>query len=95
MKPLLKIVNTQKDKSFQMMLEDAPYFFPSWHFHPDYEIMLVLEGTGMRFVGDSMQRFRAGDLVFYGANIPPFVPERPRVLPQGFGAPVKSRGDLL
>jgi len=70
MKPLLKIVNTQKDKSFQIMLEDAPYFFPSWHFHPDYEIMLVLEGTGMRFVGDSMQRFRAGDLVFYGANIP-------------------------
>ncbi len=70
MKPLLKIVNTQKDKSFEIMSVDESYFFPSWHFHPDYEIMLVQEGTGMRFVGDSMQRFRSGDLVFYGANIP-------------------------
>lgn len=46
------------------------YFFPSWHFHPEYEIMLVVEGTGMRFVGDSMERFEAGDLVFFGSNIP-------------------------
>src|SRR5690606_7396053 len=46
------------------------YFFPSWHFHPEYEIMLVLEGTGMRFVGDNVERFQPGDLVFYGSNIP-------------------------
>jgi hypothetical protein len=32
--------------------------------------MLVVDGTGMRFVGDSMERFEVGDLVFYGANIP-------------------------
>lgn len=47
-----------------------PHFFPSWHFHPEYEIMLVLKGTGIRFVGDSMERFQPGDLVFYGGNIP-------------------------
>lgn len=70
MKPLLKIVNTEKNKAFQIMKVQEPYFFPSWHFHPEYEIMLVLEGTGIRFVGDSMERFQAGDLVFYGANIP-------------------------
>lgn len=70
MKPLLKIINTQQNEAFQIMRVQEPYFFPSWHFHPEYEIMLVLEGTGIRFVGDSMERFQPGDLVFYGTNIP-------------------------
>jgi AraC-like DNA-binding protein/quercetin dioxygenase-like cupin family protein len=70
MKPLLKIIDTQQNNAFQIMKVQEPYFFPSWHFHPEYEIMLVVEGTGMRFVGDSMERFEAGDLVFFGSNIP-------------------------
>ncbi len=70
MKPLLKIIDTKQNQAFQIMIVHDPYFFPSWHFHPEYEIMLVQEGTGMRFVGDSMERFQAGDMVFYGPNIP-------------------------
>jgi len=70
MKPLLKLINSQRDNVFQMIRVNEPYFFPHWHFHPECEIMLVLEGTGMRFVGDSMERFQPGDLVFYGDKIP-------------------------
>lgn len=51
------------------MKVSEPFFFPSWHFHPELEIMLVLEGTGLRFAGDSIERFQSGDLVFYGSNI--------------------------
>lgn len=72
MKPLLKIVNTQQNEAFQLLRVDEPFFFPSWHFHPEYEIMLVLEGRGIRFVGDSIERFDAGDLVFLGKDIPHF-----------------------
>ncbi len=32
--------------------------------------MLVQDGTGIRFAGDSMERFHQGDLVFYGTNLP-------------------------
>ena len=70
MKPILKIVNTQQSEAFQIMKVNDPYFFPTWHFHPELEIMLVQEGSGIRFVGNSMERFQAGDLVLYGSNIP-------------------------
>ncbi len=69
MKPLLKLINS-KNSIFQIMNVREPCFFPHWHFHPEFEIMLVIEGSGMRFVGDSMERFDSGDLVFYGSNIP-------------------------
>lgn len=49
---------------------DDPYFDPNWHFHPEYQLFVVLEGTGTRFVGDSIERFRPGDLVFTGPNLP-------------------------
>ncbi|MCB0375503.1 MAG: AraC family transcriptional regulator, partial [Sinomicrobium sp.] len=51
------------------MLED-PFFDPNWHFHPEYQLFVVLEGTGTRFVGDSIQRFQSGDLIFTGPNLP-------------------------
>lgn len=70
MKPLLKIISKQQNEPFEIMNVQDPYFFPSWHFHPELEIMFVQEGTGIRFVGDSMERFQSGDLVLYGSNIP-------------------------
>ncbi|MHA4842936.1 AraC family transcriptional regulator [Flavitalea antarctica] len=72
MKPLLKIINTPPREVFQLMKVNDHFFFPSWHFHPEYEIMLVLQGTGIRFVGDSMERFQPGDLAFIGQDIPHF-----------------------
>lgn len=51
------------------VLED-PYFDPNWHFHPEYQLFIVLEGTGTRFVGDNIERFKPGDLVFTGPNLP-------------------------
>jgi AraC-like DNA-binding protein len=48
----------------------APYFDPNWHFHPEYQIFLVLKGTGTRFVGDHVAPFKKGDMVFTGPNLP-------------------------
>lgn len=48
----------------------APHFDPTYHFHPEYQLFLVLEGTGTRFVGDTVKPFRKGDLVLTGPNLP-------------------------
>jgi len=47
-----------------------PHFDPNWHFHPHYQLFLVEEGVGTRFIGDSICPFEAGDLVFLGPNLP-------------------------
>jgi len=70
MKPILKIIDTQQSEAFQIMKVEENFFFPTRHFHPEFEIMFILEGSGMRFVGDSMERFQAGDLVLLGSDIP-------------------------
>jgi AraC-like DNA-binding protein/uncharacterized cupin superfamily protein len=44
--------------------------FPSLrHFHPEVEILLVVQGTGTRYVGDSVESFGPGDLVMIGPNV--------------------------
>tara|TARA_R110001592_G_scaffold8105_2_gene44827 strand:+ start:429055 stop:429984 length:930 start_codon:yes stop_codon:yes gene_type:complete len=48
----------------------APTFDKNWHFHPEYQLFLVLEGKGTRFIGDDMRPFKANDLVVTGPNLP-------------------------
>ncbi len=48
----------------------GPYFDPTFHFHPEYQLFLVLKGRGIRFIGDTMKPFKEGDLIFTGPNLP-------------------------
>ena len=42
----------------------------TWHYHNTFELSFITEGTGKRIVGDSMEEFQPGDLVFIGRNLP-------------------------
>lgn len=41
-----------------------------WHHHNQLELTLVCEGSGTRFIGDSIAHFTAPDLVLIGPNLP-------------------------
>jgi AraC-like DNA-binding protein len=44
----------------------------NWHYHPEIEILHIKEGEGTHFIGDSIKRFKAGDIFLIGSNLPHF-----------------------
>ena len=43
-----------------------------WHFHPEMELVLILQGSGTRFVSDHISAFEAPDPALIGSNLPHF-----------------------
>jgi AraC-like DNA-binding protein len=70
MKPVLEHLPLKAKESFVVKYFDYPYYPTPWHFHPEYELVLVTESTGKRFVGDSVTDFKPGNLAFIGPNLP-------------------------
>lgn len=59
-----------ENKSFTVRENNYPYFLKIWHYHPELELVYVLKSTGTRFIGDSIDKFEAGDVVLLGKNLP-------------------------
>jgi AraC-like DNA-binding protein len=57
-------------KSFVINELIAPFFDVNWHFHSEYQLFIVLKGSGTRFIGDHMQSFKEGDMVLTGPDLP-------------------------
>ena len=70
MEPILEKLVLCNEYSFRIHHIVHSHFISPWHFHPEHEIMLVEESKGMRFVGDHIESFTKGDLVFVGKNLP-------------------------
>ncbi|MBX2925658.1 MAG: AraC family transcriptional regulator [Chitinophagaceae bacterium] len=58
------------DKSFIVFREKGCFFPVPWHYHPEYELVLVTKSTGRRMVGDHIGYFDEGDLVLMGPMLP-------------------------
>lgn len=70
MKPMVHKSAIPDTKAFVIKELIAPTFDPNWHFHSEHQLFVVLEGTGTRFVGDSIKPFKEGDMVFTGPDLP-------------------------
>lgn len=70
MKAIFEKITLGAGETFAFREFQVPRFTMPWHFHPECELTLILRGRGMRYVGDNIARFEAGDLVFLGRDLP-------------------------
>jgi len=90
MRPVLEHLPLDSGESFVVKCFDYDYYPTPWHFHPEYELVLVTESTGKRFIGDSISDFGPGDLAFIGPDLPHLYRNDPKYYQTGSGLRAKS-----
>jgi hypothetical protein len=58
------------DTSFLYNKLHCDYFDKPWHFHEEFEIVLIEQSRGTKFIGDKVSLFEEGELILIGSNIP-------------------------
>jgi len=66
----LEKIEKAKHASFYTGVYRQPYFSGAWHYHPEYELLLIINGNGRRLVGDHGDDFKKNDLVLLGGYLP-------------------------
>ena len=78
MKPLYRKITQASESSFSFQMETPPLFETPWHFHPEYELILIEGSKGKRFMGDSIDGFSPAELILIGPNLPHFWENDPK-----------------
>ncbi len=70
MRPQLLKVTKGPDRSFSVRRDIVPHINTRWHYHTEVELIHFKKGEGTQFIGDNIKRFKAGDVVIVGSNLP-------------------------
>lgn len=66
----LELVHIRNGDSFAAWRHGYPFRTVRWHYHPEYEIHLVVATTGKFYIGDHVGDFAPGQLIMTGPNLP-------------------------
>lgn len=70
MKAQFEKISSSVKSSFNAFVYEDKNFDAPWHFHPEYELTFISKGEGIRYVGNSVEKFEVGDFVLIGSNLP-------------------------
>ena len=70
MRPQLLKVMKGPGHSFSVRRDLVPHINNRWHYHAEIELIHFKKGEGTQFIGDSIKRFKSGDVVIVGSNLP-------------------------
>ena len=70
MQELLEQIKLNPNESFYIGIFQDHIDKSRWHYHQEFELSFITEGSGSRIVGDSVEEFHPGDLIFIGPRIP-------------------------
>lgn len=70
MKPHLLKIPKEAEHSFSVRYDIVSFFYNKWHYHPEMELVYIIEASGRQFIGDSIHHFKNNDLILLGSNLP-------------------------
>ncbi|WPP51898.1 cupin domain-containing protein [Catalinimonas niigatensis] len=70
MKPHFHKVPIQPQSSYSIRHDINSAFPTVWHYHPEIELHYTIQGEGVRFIGDNISNFSAGEMLLLGENLP-------------------------
>lgn len=69
-RPVLEQIVTDAVESFLWRCDDYPWERNVWNVHPEYEIHLIRNASGIALVGDHIEPFEPGYLAIVGSGLP-------------------------
>ena len=62
--------NVSLNNSFEARINEGPHFLNIWHYHQEFELVVILKSSGACFIGDSINEFSENDVYLVGKNLP-------------------------
>ncbi len=94
MKPSYEMVPTPAEQSWLLRHFDQPQVVFEWHVHDEFELVLMHEGHGQYFAGDSINVFGPDEFVLFGAQLPHTFKSDPGVQ-RVFQSVIQFKSDFL
>jgi len=69
-KPVPATVVETSSNIFFIREVNQPCFSREFHFHEECQLVYIIKGSGRRIIGDSIETFKEGELIFIGSNLP-------------------------
>lgn len=62
-------ITSHLNSHISVIKREESFFQSPFHYHPELELVYIIESHGKRIIGNSVEQFEAGDMVFLGSNI--------------------------